>query len=255
MVSKNKLALLVVVGLGLATTFVFFPPGGPSDAGQPGTPTPASGVATSTPTSTAGPTPTDTSTPGPTPTVTSTPTPTATPTPTPTPTLTPTATPVQSLDETAVRRGLNRYIADFQDNNATARNESFSLDARLTRMAQNHSARMAAAGRVAHRLNGSTPAARYEAYGLRGCYVEYPDDYAFNPELTDDGVLYKREATEGVFGLAVDGRSERDLARAIGDGLVDQDHARRALTLADADRLGTGVAIANGTAYVTVAVC
>lgn len=240
--NKNVLALAVVVltvAAGVAVGVGV--PGG--DQGTTGTPT-VTPTATAAPTATATPSPT--ATPTPTATATATPTPTATPTMTPTPT----ATPRPELNESAVAAAVERELAAYQDDPTTARDESMTTSGTtadaLAAMAANHSARMAAAGRLAHTIGGVTTDDRYER-----------DEHLRDCSVVDDGGNYvlERREMEGVARVDVGGRTETAVGRALADELVFDDHARRVVELDNADRLGVGVAIEGGDAYVTVAVC
>jgi hypothetical protein len=253
MVNKNRLAAMAVGTLLFAGALAVGQPG--SMLGQSGEPTPT-GTATTTPTRT----PTPEETPAVTGTDTATETPTASPagTPTATPRERATATPFEppdsssstAIDRATVVAAIEARIADYQDDPETKEDEALvtdsSMAAALGAIASSHSDAMAAERRVDHAIDGVTTDDRYErSRKTSGCY------------LTDDGnnnVLPSR-AYEGLYATHVDGRDEEQLGTDIADALVADDHARRALTLDDAQVMGVGLNVTDGRAYVTVAVC
>jgi hypothetical protein len=223
--------------------------------GQAGEPTPT-GAATTTPVRT----PTPEETPAVTGTDTATETPTASPagTPTATPRERATATPFEpqdsspstAIDRAAVVAAIEARIADYQDDPETKEDEALVTDSSMAAAhgasASSNTDAKADERRVDHAIDGVTTDDRYErSRKTSGCY------------LTDDGnnnVLPSR-AYEGLYATHVDGRDEEQLGTDIADALVADDHARRALTLDDAQVMGVGLNVTDGRAYVTVAVC
>jgi len=228
-VNKNLLAiavvmLVVVVGLG-ATQL-----GGQGTS--PSTPTPES------------PTPTPTATPTTTPTANGT----ATPTPTPTPTATP--TPVPTLDTARIERAVEQDIVTFQDDPTTVGNEAMNTEGQiptaLSTMAERHSEQMAAAGRLAHTIDGSTTADRYaQNDALANCrVVNNQDEY-----------VVAKETMEGFARVPRVGADAETVGQRLVDRLLSDDQARRTLELENAEHIGVGVATSDEYVYVTVAVC
>ncbi|MFB6118772.1 hypothetical protein [Halosegnis sp.] len=249
MVNRNLVAIGVVVLLllvGGAAAFVGLPLGGGDTTP---TPTPRT-TATSTPTATVTPTPTATPTSTPTATQTATATPTPTPTATPTATPTPTPASVEAPNASAVAAVVESELTAYQDDPETQADESMATNgtiaSALSEMARNHSAQMADVNRVAHTIDGVTTDDRYER----------------DPTLTDcavrdnsDTYVLEREEMEGLAQTTVTSSSTEDVGQALADALLFDTHDRRVLELDGASHLGIGVAIQDGQAYVTIAVC
>ncbi|MDZ7746839.1 MAG: hypothetical protein U5K28_10120 [Halobacteriales archaeon] len=239
--NKNLLAIAVVVlvaiaGVG-ATQLGGQSTGEPTPTPDPPTATPA-GNGTATPTDDGTATPTDNGTATPTDDGTATPTPTAT------------ATPVPTLDTTRIEQSVERGIVEFQDDPTTVTSEAMATDsersATLSAMAERHSQQMAATGSVAHTINGSTTADRYEQTpGLANCQV-------VNNQET---YVVAKTTMEGLARVPRAGDDESTVGNRLVDRLLSDNHARRTLELEHADHLGVGVAASDDYVYVTVAVC
>ena len=205
------------------------------------------GQGTTTPTPTPeSPTPTTTATP----TATPTPTDNGTATPTPTRTATPTPTPVPTLDTARIERAVERDIVAFQDDPTTVGNEAMStegqLSAALSVIAERHSEQMAAAGRLAHTIDGSTTADRYAQ-----------DDTLENCRVVNNQEQYvvAKETMEGFARVPRVGDDPAAVGQRLVDRLLSDDQARRTLELENAEHIGVGVATSDEYVYVTVAVC
>jgi|GEM_PF-2704088 uncharacterized protein YkwD len=249
---RNKLALLVVALVGGIVLFAVGAPGSVPGLGEsptmgdPGESTPRDGnvgTADGTPTN---PTPTTTATPTATPTEATTETPTATPTATP--------QPPRDVDTAAVVRAIQRELALYRNYyaNAGPTPQSYydaslsttgTIPSKLEQAASVHSERMAAERTVSHEAGGIGTRARLEAVGLDSCRVE------------NSGTLLSGRQLEGLYSVDIGEDSEPEVGRRIADGLMSDDHARRALYADGADYLGVGVATADGRAYATVLVC
>lgn len=255
---RNKLALLTVALVGGIVLFAVGAPGAVPGLGEsptmgdPGESTPQNGsvgTADGTPTD---PTPAVTATP----TVTPTEAPTETTTPTATPMATPTATPQppRDIDTAAVVKSIQQELALYRNYyaNAGPTPQSYydaslsttgTIPSKLKEAASVHSERMAAERTVSHEAGGVGTLTRLEAVGLDSCRVEH------------SGTLLSGKQLEGLYSADIGEDSEAELGRRIADGLMSDDHARRALYADGADYLGVGVATADGRAYATVLVC
>lgn len=200
---------------------------------------------------------------------------TATPVPTNVPTPNGTTTTNGSGDEqttvaarrfsrTEIEREVQRLVnRERRDNDLRRLQTDGNTVDELTRMARGHSHSMADAGRVGHRVNGSSSADRYRANGLyASCQFESTEgNYivkADQPEANALEVLGKTVAGRPyeVYGEPEFNSNESEVAEALADQMLNTPAFRNRLLYENADYIGVGVEVTDGgTVYATGDVC
>ena len=155
-----------------------------------------------------------------------------------------------TLDTTGIARAVEQDIVAFQDDPTTVMNEAMSTDgtipSALSAMAERHSEQMAAAGRLAHTIDGSTTADRYARNdALENCRVVN----------NQEQYVVAKETMEGFARVPRVGADAETVGQRLVDRLLSDDQARRTLELENAEHIGIGVATSDEYVYVTVAVC